>query len=500
MIFKNKKLKVVIVGGGTCGISIASQLAETFDVTILEQAKVPKAGFLYRLPLAIGLAFRDPKKRYISNTMIKVSEDRSVPFFQSKLFGGASAINGCVHTVGGKKLWGRTLEKFDISQVEFDKARLSAFNSELNANDRDIINLKTARKSSLDQCFIQAANTLGIEANDIVNQDDQAVGYIVNNSGRIFRSSVLDLLRQKKVSILMDTFFEGLNISKGNEVKSIVTNNGLVHGDIFILSSGVQGSFGALHKLSTKFQNRFFAQKDLGEGLADHINFRINIKSKKPYGSINEVWKSKIKKSQLSLRHLCGFKTIMSGTGATSALNLDLNNDGVVDTRINLLAYSEAFEHYLNQQGGFDVVPGFSLSISTIDPASRGTVKLCKGEQIIDPGYLSEKDDQNLATLGLLKALELAETDEMSQFVGDISNLENIRKEPKKYIQNTFQSGHHLIGGATKVVQNNFKVGNFNNFYLCDASILPSFPASNIHAPVVILGRILANRIIQEHN
>ena len=39
-MYKNKKLKAIIIGGGTCGISIASELANKFDVTILEQSSI----------------------------------------------------------------------------------------------------------------------------------------------------------------------------------------------------------------------------------------------------------------------------------------------------------------------------------------------------------------------------------------------------------------------------------------------------------------------------
>ena len=59
----------------------------------------------------------------------------------------------------------------------------------------------------------------------------------------------------------------------------------------------------------------------------------------------------------------------MSGTGATSAINLDLNKDGVIDTRINLLAFSESGRH--GKGGKLNTAPRFSLSLSTVNPTSR---------------------------------------------------------------------------------------------------------------------------------
>ena len=131
-----------------------------------------------------------------------------------------------------------------------------------------------------------AANNLGIKSGDIVWQDEEAVGSIVNNSGRIFRSSVLDLLR-KKCCCFPGTRIDNLEISKEGKIKSVSTNHGIIDGDIFILAGGVEGSNAILRKVNIKYENQYYDKGALGSGIADHINFRLNIKSKKPYGSIN---------------------------------------------------------------------------------------------------------------------------------------------------------------------------------------------------------------------
>ena len=152
----------------------------------------------------------------------------------------------------------------------------------------------------------------------------------------------------------------------------------------------------------------------------------------------------------------------------------------------------------MDDQGRFDNVPGFCFSISTIDPKSRGSIIWDENNQKIYPNYLDNPDDKKLAKLGLLKAIEIAESSEMSEFVDGCAEIEKIRVDPEIYIRKTFQSGHHLIGGAARIVTSEFKVGALKNFYICDASVFPSFPASNIHAPVVLLGKILGNRLLAE--
>ena len=52
------KKKVVIIGGGTAGLTIASRLQDVFDVTVLEKSKYRNLPLPYRIPLMIGLVFR----------------------------------------------------------------------------------------------------------------------------------------------------------------------------------------------------------------------------------------------------------------------------------------------------------------------------------------------------------------------------------------------------------------------------------------------------------
>ena len=185
----------------------------------------------------------------------------------------------------------------------------------------------------------------------------------------------------------------------------------------------------------------------------------------------------------------------MSGTGATSAINLDLDKDGIIDTRINLLAFSESGRH--GKGGKLNTAPGFSLSLSTINPTSRGRISMDNGKTHIDPRYLETSADQKLARATLQKGMELLETTQFSKIIDEIESHSLICSDPNQFIYSNFFSGHHFIGGTSDLVNCDFSLGKFKNLFVCDASILNSFPASNIHAPIVILGALLGNRLCQ---
>ena len=70
-----------------------------------------------------------------------------------------------------------------------------------------------------------------------------------------------------------------------------------------------------------------------------------------------------LKKFYILAKHLLGLNTVLRGTGATSGIHLDLDGDGVVDTRIHLLQFSETGRHKSDGRD-FCSGSGFSLSIS----------------------------------------------------------------------------------------------------------------------------------------
>ena len=74
------KRKVVIVGGGTAGLLIAENLKHKFDVVVLEKSKITKIPLLSRIPLMIGLLYREKVLKYVSKRDIVAQGNRLIPF------------------------------------------------------------------------------------------------------------------------------------------------------------------------------------------------------------------------------------------------------------------------------------------------------------------------------------------------------------------------------------------------------------------------------------
>ena len=176
---KNKK-KVVIIGGGTAGLIVANNLKDKFEVTVIEKSKYIKYPIFYKIPLMIGLLFRDPKGEYIKKR-IQYLFGRLIPYFESNMLGGSSVMNGCVHTLGSKELWNNAIKKFKINYEDV----LTSFNNIYSfvENKKNRINLTLTSLGDLDEAFLKTLNINGIPKNDMNFADNEGCGaiYVTTN-------------------------------------------------------------------------------------------------------------------------------------------------------------------------------------------------------------------------------------------------------------------------------------------------------------------------------
>ena len=190
----NKKT-VIIVGGGTAGITIASQLHQHYRVIVLEKNRNRRYPLLYKIPLMIGLLFRSNTQPYIDARKLVLEGGRTIPFFESKVLGGASVINGCVHTIGSKVMWERMLKKFNSNYSEILNAYKSLYSvGPFTANK---IHLVLAPQKKIDQAFLETMGRKGVPIGDTNFSSQENCGPIYNTINKIFRSSVLSLLLHK---------------------------------------------------------------------------------------------------------------------------------------------------------------------------------------------------------------------------------------------------------------------------------------------------------------
>jgi len=487
-----KKKKLIIVGGGTAGLVAARKLSQKYDIEIFEKSAHKKLPLIYTIPLMIGFLFRK-KNKYIHLIHLPAPRKRKVPYFVSNILGGSSVINGCVHVFGSLSLWQKILDNFSLDINDLKSSYNKIYSKRKHKNS---ISISNASVSKLDESFTTALEELGIPKGNTEFANTPSVGPIVNTVNVLFRSSVCSLAFKSKIKIKLNTNINNLVIDGADNLVGVSDGHENYYADIVVLCAGVIGTNELLLKPTLDISSRNYKKSrfEAVGPIADHTNLRINVKSAKSTNSLNEISSSFFSRMNLFINHVFGKATLMQGTGATSAVNLDLDNDGEIDTRINLLRF---YESGRTGAGTFpSSVPGFSLSITIINPKSRGNIVLKNGFAEIDPGYLSDNEDIKNIKKALLFSLKLFKNHKFHGYVDEILEYDEIKKNMDNFISNNVYSGYHLIGGTSKLVGKNFNVKNMPGLYICDASILEQYPASNIHASVVLLADLFAKKLL----
>ena len=491
------KKKVLIIGGGTAGVTIANRLQEHFDVTVIEKSKYKNYPIIYKIPTLIGLLFRSKKLKYVNSRKFTLSNGRVIPYYESNTYGGASVINGCVHVLGSRKIWESILQKFNATYDNLLESYKYIYSE--NYETKHKIHVTSSYQNIIDDSFIKVLNLLGIPVGSTNFADNQSCGPILNTTKKFFRTSVLSILSKKLFKLYLNKNVDKLIFNKSGKVKGVKTNFKKIEADYVILSGGVIGSCKLLLReknKNTKDTDRFLRDIEVGKDIQDHTNLRINVLTNKKIGSFNEISNSFYLKFLLLAKHLFGMPTLMKGTGATSAAHLDLDNDGIIDTRIQIVQFSETGRH--GSDGSFfsSSQPGFSISITVINPKSRGKITLDSEDVVVDPMYLSDAKDVEILEKALRFCLKLLKSTPISNHILTIEDQDVIENNPKKYIFDNIFSGAHLSGGTHNLVDNNFEVQGTKGLYVCDASIFNKYAASNMHSSVVLIADIFAKKFL----
>lgn len=484
----NNRKKVLIIGGGTAGTVILQDLSEYFDVVVFEQSKYKSIPFYYRIPLSIGLLFSG-SNNYVRKFNFYAFNGRPIPFFQSNCLGGASVINGSVHVLGSLDVWRKIFKKFSLNFNNFHKLYESVF-SKKNKNSK--IRLKAQSPDELDEAFYKSMKIYSVNRGDNIFFSRPSCGPIWNTVKRFFRSSVLDLMSNRIKAINLSSPVDDIEIQDGS-AKGIWVGNQLINADVIILSAGVVGTGRLLCRIFDKL-TPLVAHRKLN-GVKDHTNIRINVRSKKRIFSLNQINLPFPKKCQFFLKNRKNLFSIIRGSGASSATNVDLYGKGEVSLRINLLRFYESGR--LGSTGKlFDNSDcGFSLSLTQVNPRSQGFIDQ---DGDVNPGYLTSPEDMQFLRDALNYVLKLLQTPPLSEYVEEIIDHEEILHSPEEYIRKNFYSGYHLIGGTSDLIDADFKVRGVEGLYVCDASIFSEYPSSNIHSSVVLLAKAFSKKLINK--
>jgi choline dehydrogenase len=152
---------------------------------------------------------------------------------------------------------------------------------------------------------------------------------------------------------------------------------------------------------------------------------------------------------------------------------------------------------------------GFTLMGGIVRPQSRGRLTLASGDPdappLIDPAYLAEEADVDTLQWSFEQAREIGRAGALAEWLGEelypglgISSSEDVRN----YIRDTAITYHHQVGTCRMgvdelaVVDPQLRVRGVDGLRIADASIMPTVPAGNTHAPTTMIGERAADLVL----
>jgi choline dehydrogenase-like flavoprotein len=164
--------------------------------------------------------------------------------------------------------------------------------------------------------------------------------------------------------------------------------------------------------------------------------------------------------------------------------------------------------------GAVAVQPGFGATVNSyfLRPRSRGTVRLVssnpKHPPLIDPNYLADDYDLEMAIAGAQQSRKIMEQSSMAalvkaEHIGDGARVES-HDEYVKFVRSFGRTSYHPVGtcamgtGDEAVVSPRLKVHGLEGLRVVDSSIMPRLVSANTQAPTIMIAEKAVDMILQD--
>lgn len=525
----------VIVGAGSAGCVLAARLTEQpgVSVALIEAGGADTSPWI-GVPLGFGKLVRDASVLWNYRTEPEPALNaRQLSFPRGRVLGGSSSVNGLVWLRGAKQdfdKWdaeGATGWSFDDVLPFFRRSeRMVGYTDETAFHGFDgPVPVTFGTPSAATRAFIAAAQQAGHPLNTDFNGSSlHGAGFVPTNTERGRRVSMADaylrpaLRRKAPIHLLLGTRATAIDIENGSakgvrvltpsgEEQTIVARRetilaaGVTNTPQLLMLSGV-GPASHLKKMGIACR----VDLPVGEGLQDHVLARTGYYSRDVL-TLNSVMRNPLRQAAAGLEYLLARRGPLAIAATEACLFADIDP---VDGRNQGPDVQIQFANFLieDYQRGLSRTPGFVYSVCVCRPKSRGTVTLTSSDPMDAPtiraNYLSDDRDMAATIAGLKLCLSLSRQPALQaitacQFAPPDRASDT---DLMQYVRETASTVFHPCGtvrmgnGQDSVVTPDLKVRGVGRLRVCDASVMPSIPSTNIHAATVMIAERTAHLIV----
>ena len=527
----------IVVGAGSAGCALASQLSERPDLRILLiEAGGRDRHHWVRIPLGIGKILADERFVWKYETEDEPHLDgRKLYWPHGRLLGGSSSVNGMLFVRGEP---GRYDEWSDAGCPGWGYADLLPFFKKIEdyrlgdpayrGTGGPVAVTRIDLDDPVSRAFERACREAGLPANlDYNAARTEGVAPVQLNTRRGLRCSsarayLHPVLGRRNLDVRCNAVVHRL-ITSGNRVSGvlmaadsketektevsargeIILCAGALHSPQLLELSGI-GNADVLRRCGIEVVKHL---PGVGENLRDHLQPRITYECDAPV-TANDILRSR----RHAVKAMARYALTRRGLFATSSFKVHAfarhhAQATYADVRVQCALVSGP-SRYVGD--GVDPFSGFHIGAYYINPESRGQVHIRSPDPQEPPAmranYLDHPDDRVASTNAMQIVRRIARQPSMqSVIVREVRPGSEVSTDDEilEFVRSTGQTCWHPVGtcrmgpGADAVVDAELRVHGMAGLRVADASVMPFHVSSNTNVPAMVIGEKAADLILR---
>lgn len=440
---------------------------------------------------------------------------------QGKIFGGSSKLNNMVHVRGNTSHYvewfhGKYTKNYIEEQFDYINSNIFHLNS-------------IQYESDLSEAVLNASKELNF---NLLNKKFD-IGFnkslLTQNNGKRWTTSYnLETSKHVLTNVLVEKLLFkgstciGVQIHSANKVKLFAKKGVIVSAGTFNSAKILQLSGIGPRTLLDSLDIPVKKELPVGKNLQDHIGTGLDLvlfNNSQSVGmfDIMNLWnvfqyffngKGPLTTPGCEVVGFVSTKNETTPDLQFMVLPVGISTDRGSYLRKALRIKDSVWENYFSKI--FDKYSATFLTL-LLHPKSKGEVRIQSSDPnmppLINPKYLSHKDDIRTIAKGVLITRKLIETESLKAMGAHINNLpfpgcENFEMFSdlylECYIKHLTLTSYHPVGTCTmglpnsnkSVVDTSFRVIGIDNVYVVDGSVLPTLPSGNINAVIAMMANI----------
>ena len=525
----------IIIGAGSAGCVLANRLSAdpSYKVLLLEAGK-PDSKLEIGIPGGYGNLHRSTVDWGFSTEPQAHVNMRRMYLPRGKTLGGSSSTNAMAYVRGNKADYdewaalGNPGWSFEEVLPYFKKSENNEdFGGQYHGKE-GLLNVTLGKRfqTPFAAAFVEACKEIEIPKNEDYNGADQAGAsffqFTIKDGKRhstaaaflkpILSRPNLRVVTQAMVSqILIEddravgvAYLKSGSIQKVYASKEVILSAGTFQSPQLLMLSGI-GPQEILkrHQIPVKKE-----VPGVGQNLQDHLFINVSSLALQQEG-FNHYFKP-MNQVKVLIKYLITHKGPLACSALEATAFFSLNEGAQPDLQFHFtpLHIGNDYVPDLYNTKTYPTTDGYTIAPTLLRPKSRGFVSLTSGNPmyapLIQPNFLSDKEDLQVLIAGVKKALEVSRATAFRPFRKSvIAPLDETDEGIIEHIRKAVETVYHPVGTCKmghddqSVVNEKLQVHGIKGLRVVDASIMPTIVSGNTNAPVIMIAEKAADMILE---